>query len=142
MEKYLGIFIILISVTFYALISVLFKKASQQTPPFSVMAISMFALFTSAVILSLIFEKGSILKAIWDKNLFLLLIGVGLLNLVGFWLAILGYKFMPLWQQTLFTLLTPVLTGIFAYFVLGEVISMKLFLGLIIMGLGLFIAIR
>lgn len=142
MNNWIGSIIIFSSTVLYALMGVLFKKTSLQTSAFSLMAISMFALFASSLILSLIFEKDSIIKSIQDKNLFLLLISIGLINTVGFWLAIQGYKHMPLWQQTLFSLLIPPLTGIFAYFILGETISMKLLLGLAIMGIGLFVAIK
>lgn len=142
MNNWIGSIIIFSSTVLYALMGVLFKKTSLQTSAFSLMAISMFALFASSLSLSLIFEKDSIIKSIQDKNLFLILISVGLINTVGFWLAIQGYKYMPLWQQTLFSLLIPPLTGIFAYFILGETISMKLLLGLAIMGIGLFVAIK
>lgn len=139
----MGYVIVLISTLIYAFMVPLFKKGSQLTQPFTVMAISMFALFSSALMLSLIYEKGSILKTLeGNRSVFLLLIAVGLINTLGFWFAIQGYKYMPLWQQSMFGLFIPVLTGIFAYFILGETINMKLFLGLIIMGVGLFIAIR
>ena len=139
----MGPLIVLLSVLCYSILPVLIKKANQNIPPFTTIAISMAILVTSSFVLSLIFEPDKISKAFIDhKNLILILITVGLINTLGFWLAILGFKYMPLWQQTLFGLLTPVLAGVFAYFILGEAISMKLFLGLLIMGVGLFIAIR
>lgn len=138
----MGPLIVLLSVFCYALLPPILKKVNQNIPPFTTIAISMFVLFTSSLILSLTFEQGKILKSFAEsRNLILALIAVGFINTLGFWLAIQGYKYMPLWQQTLFGLLTPVLAGIFAYFILGEPISMKLFLGLLIMGFGLFIAV-
>lgn len=144
MSAWIGPLIVVLAVTFYATLPPLLKKVSQNgIPPFTMMTVSMFTLFLSSFIASFLFEKGLRLKPVLaDKNLFFILVAVGLINTVGFWLAIQGYKYMPLWQQTMFTLLTPVLAGIFAYFVLGEAISLKLFLGLVIMGLGLFIAVR
>lgn len=49
---------------------------------------------------------------------------------------------MPLWQQTLFTLLTPIFASVLAFFILGEQINSKLFIGLAVMAVGLFIAIK
>lgn len=139
----MGILIVLLSVVCYAILPVLVKKANQNIPPFTIMTISMFVLFTASLILSLIFENGKIWKSFDDsKNLVLILVAMGLINTLGFWLVIQAFKYMPLWQQTMFNLLAPALTGIFAYFILGEAISIKLFLGLLIMGVGLYIAVR
>ena len=139
----MGPLIVLLSVVCYSLMPVLVKKANQQIPAFTAITISMLILFTSSLVLSLIFEPGKIIKSVEEhKNLVLVLIGMGLLNTLGFWLAIQGYKFMPLWQQSLFGLFIPIFAGVFAYFILGETLSIRLFLGLLIMGLGLFIAIR
>lgn len=143
MKEWFGIIIISFSTVIYGLLPVLFKKTNQHIPPFAVMAVSMFALFLVSLILSLFFEKNINWKFISDnRNLFLVLITAGLINALGFWLAIQAFKYMPLWQQTLFGLFIPLITGIFAYFILGETLNPKLFAGLIIMGLGLIIAIR
>ncbi len=139
----IGLIIISVSTVIYSLLPVLFKKVNQNIPPFTVMAVSMFALFIAALILSLLFEKSINWKFINDnRNLFLVLITTGLINAAGFWLAIQAFKYMPLWQQTLFGLFIPILTGIFAYLILGETLNPKLFVGLLIMALGLVIAIR
>ena len=106
------------------------------------MTISMFALFFFSLVLSLFVDKGSLFKALQNKQSMALLLLVGLLNTIGFWLSILGYKYMPLWQQSLIGLLGPIFLAIFAFFILGEAISIKLFLGLLIMGFGLLVAIR
>lgn len=144
MSAWIGPLIVILAVTFYATLPPLLKKVSQQgIPPFTIMTVSMFFLFLFSLIASFLFNKGLPLKTLLaDKNLFFILVAVGAINTVGFWLVIQGYKYMPLWQQTMFNLLTPVLAGVFAYFVLGETISLKLFLGLVIIGIGLFIAVR
>lgn len=141
----MGPLIVFLSVTLYASLGPQLKRVNQTgIPPFAMMAVSMFILFAASLILSIIFERsGTSLKSvISSKNLLFALITVGLINTLGFWLAIQGYKYMPIWQQNMFELLKPILAGIFAYFILGEIITMKLFIGLVIMGLGLFIAVR
>lgn len=106
------------------------------------MAISMFVLFALSLLFSLLFEKNALKGVVEDKSSLSILVLVGALNTVAFWLAIKGYKFMPLWQQSLIDLLRPIFIAVFAYLILKEVLSFQLFLGLVIMGLGLFIALR
>jgi len=142
MNKFTGVGVLLISTLIYALLTPLLKKANLKIPPFTVMAISMFFLFISSLILSLIFEKGLNFKLASYKNEVMLLILVGLLNTLGFWLAILAFKYMPVWQQTMFTLLVPPLAAIFAFFLLREAVNPKLLAGLIIMSIGLYVAVR
>lgn len=132
---------ILVSVIFYSSLVPLLKKASQKLPAFTVMTVSMFALFISSLLLAFLFEKGIHLKPETKNSIFILIL-VGILNAVGFWLAIQAYKYLPVWQQTMFSLLTPVLAGIFAYFILGESLSPRIILGLAIIGAGLYIALR
>lgn len=142
MKNMVGPLIVLISTLFYAALTPLIKKASISLPPFTVMTIAMSVLFLGSLILSLVLESSYKIKFSENKNPIFILILMGLLNLVGFWLVILGFKYMPIWQQSMYNLLIPVLAGVFAYFILGEPLSPKLFIGLVIMGVGLFIAIR
>ncbi len=126
----------------YALLPPILKKASVKIPPFTVIAISMFVLFMLSLFMSIFYEKSFQIKLAVIKTSLFPLILVGVLNTVAFWLGILGYKYMPLWQQTLFGLLAPICTAVFAYFLLGEPLSSKLFISLLLMGSGLYIAIR
>lgn len=137
MNKTLGIGIILLSTTLYALIIPLLKKANLTLPPFTVMTISMLALFLFSLFTSIAFEHSLNLNLQKEKNTILLLLLIGVINGIAFWLGIKAYKYMPLNQQALFALLSPVLIGIFAYFILGEKINPKIFISLIIMGFGL-----
>lgn len=142
MNKINSILIVLLSTTFYALVYPIAKKANIKIPPFTTMAVSSLTLISIALILSLIQEKGAFAKLTVDKNSLLLLILLGVLNFLAYWLLILGLKYLPVWQVTMFMLLTPALSGIFAYFLLGEQLNINLFIGLFIMGIGLFIAIK
>jgi len=137
-----GIFIVSAETILYALLQPLFKKAGQQIPPFTVMAISMFVLFTLSLLASIFVEGSFSLKIESIRASIPILITIGLINFVSFWLLLLGYKYFPVWQVTMFGLLTPVIAGIFAYFILGEKITVNLFIGLIVMGIGLFIALK
>lgn len=142
MNKLAGFLIVTVATTLYALLYPLTKKANQHIPPFMVMAISMFVLFALSLIASLLFEKGFNFKGDDVRTSVLILIILGAVNFIAFWLIILGYKYFEVWQIGLFSLLTPVLAGIFAYFILGEKLTINLFIGLAIMAVGLYIAIR
>lgn len=141
MEKFFGLLLVLSSTILYASLTPLLKKANQTLPPFTVMTISMFVLLLCSLIFSIAFENFTHLKFLSYKNIIKILFLVGILNTLGFWLAIKAFKYLPIWQQTMFAVLTPIFSATFAYFILGELFSYKLFLGLIIMAIGLFIAV-
>lgn len=141
MKEFIGPTIITLSVILYAILPPLLKKANQDTPPFTVMTISMFFLFIASLVMSVVSENFLGMK-LPSKNIILILAAVGLINTVAFWLGILAFKYMPIWQQEMFVLLSPIFAGFFAYFILGEPLSSKLFVGLTIMSLGLYIAVR
>jgi drug/metabolite transporter (DMT)-like permease len=138
MNRILGIGIISLSIFSYSLLSPLLKKANLSLPPFTVMAISMLSLFVFSLFMSIAFEHSFKLQ-IGKSSIFLLLL-VGIINALGFWLGILGYKYMPLGKQSLFGLLSPIFVSIFAYFILGEKLDPKILVSLLIMGFGLFIS--
>lgn len=142
MDKNVGYVIVFISTASYALLTPLLKKASEKIPPFTLIAISMFVLFLCSFLVSIFLENSLKLKIAPIKTYIWTLVVVGVINALAFWLQVLGYKYMPIWQQALFGLLSPLLSGVFAYYILGEQMSAKLFLGLIVMGIGLFVAVR
>ncbi len=141
MEKLIGVSLVILSIFFYAPITPLVKKISQSFPPFTIMTISMLVLFLCSLVLSIAFENFLNLKFLSDKNAMKNLILIGIINTVAFYLAVKSLKYLPVWQQTMFSVLTPVLASIFAYFILAEKISLKMFLGLAVMAFGLLIAL-
>lgn len=137
-----GYLIVLLSVILSASLNPLIKKANRDIPIFTVMAISMLVLSLFSVLLSLIVEKSYQLRFTSHPQSLMLLIVAGVINVVALWLIILGFKYMPLWQQSLFSLLIPLFTAIFSYVLLQEPFGYRLIVGLLIMGFGLFIAIK
>jgi drug/metabolite transporter (DMT)-like permease len=129
-----------LSATGYALIPTLLKKANQQIKPFTVMAISMAVLFTISLLMSLFVEKSYQIKFSECKQSIGILILIGVINACAFWLMIKAFPYMPIWQQTLFNLLGVVIASVFAVFILGEAFNPKLFLALLIMSVGLWVA--
>ncbi len=134
--------IVLLSTLGYAVLPVLLKRANSKIPPFTIIAISMFVLFSLSLILSIVQEKSLSIKFEVIKENLGVLVLVGVINTIAFWLGIVGYKYMPLWQQSLYGLLSPVFIAVFAFLILGESISPKFFLSLLLMRAGLFLAIK
>jgi drug/metabolite transporter (DMT)-like permease len=142
MEKLIGIGIVSLATILYASLYPLIKLSNRTFPPFTVMAISMFVLFILSFLASIIFEHSLNLKWTASKETIGILVLAGVINFAGFWLVIQGYRYMPLWQQTMFGLFTPILAGIMAYFLLGEKLNNNLIIGLSIMAIGLYVAVR
>ncbi|MDE2025121.1 MAG: DMT family transporter [Patescibacteria group bacterium] len=142
MNKLFGTGIILMATTAYAVLFPLFKKGSEKIQPFTAMAISMFVLFFVSLVLSIIFENGLQLKFANVKVGILFLVLAGAINVIAFWLELIGLKIVPVGEYTMFSLLTPIIAGVAAFFLLGEPLQAKLFIGLTVMAVGLFIAIK
>ncbi|MCM2325355.1 MAG: DMT family transporter [Candidatus Woesearchaeota archaeon] len=139
--KAAGIALVLSSLLCYSILAVLLKKANQDIKPFTVIAISMIVLFLISFFMSVFTEDSLNFDFLKNKTAVILLVIVGIINAVGFWLAIKAYPYMPLWQQSLFGMIQPLLTAVFAYFILGEALSWKMFFGFILMAAGLAVAI-
>ena len=142
MNKLTGIGILIVSTLLYSTLHPILKKVSKDIPPFTSMTVTMLVLFLVSFVMSLLFERSALMKLPEQRSALLLLVLFGLINAIAFWLLINGYKYMPVWQVTMFGVAIPILSGIMAYFMLGETLSPNLFIGLIIAGIGLFIAIK
>lgn len=132
----------LLATFFYSFLIPLIKKVGKDVPPFTIMTVSMFVLFLISLFASIFLEKSALPKLFTHKSPLALLVLFGIINAVAFWLIILASKVMPAWQVNMFGMLTPILSGIIAYFILGETLTINLFIGLAIAGAGLYIAVR
>jgi drug/metabolite transporter (DMT)-like permease len=142
MNKYTGVTVMLISTLFASFLQPLLKRASKDIPPFTTMAVSMLVLFSLSLLASMLFEKSALVKLAGQRNTLMILILFGALNFISFWLVLVGLKYMPVWQVAMFGLLVPILSGIISYFLLGEALTINLFIGLIFVAIGLFIAVK
>ena len=140
MKTLIGIGLVLISTLCYALITPLIKKASADFGPFTEIAISMTVLTTIAILMAFITEDMTNINFIKSQKSIILLLVVGVVNAIGFYLAIRGFKYMKIWQQQMFGILTPILSGIFAFFILGEKMSLRIFISLALMAAGIAVA--
>jgi len=137
----IGYVFVISSVLLYAVLSPILKKVSGDVSPWTTIAIAMTVLTVIAYIMSFLTED--LKQFVWKDNKLniMYLVLVGGINALAFYLGVRAYGYMPLWQQSMFGLLGPVITGIFAFYILGEPMSWKLFIGLAIVSIGLFIGV-
>ena len=138
----IGYIVSVLSTILYSLTYPLQKKVGDDIPVFMLMTIVTVTVAVIAFFFSVIFEKGLHFNFVQHKSSILILILVGIVNVFAFWCLLLGYKYLPLWQEIMITMISPIFTAIFAYYILGESFSYKMFVGLFIMTIGLFVAIK
>lgn len=142
MERLIGIIFILLATVLNALLIPLLKLVNQKVPTFTTMTIYAFYLFILSLLSSLLFEKGGTNFFNLDKKFFAFMFVIGVIYYLAIVFIFLSFKHLAVWQQTMFGLLIPILSGVFAYYILKEPLSYKLFVGLAIASFGLYIALR
>ena len=139
MDKTLiGVSMMTISMIAYGITNPILKKAGFN--PFATAFIQIAALWL-AILPFFIFSK-SFQNIISRKESIYLLIIAGLINAFGYYLFVKSFEYLPIWQINLFWVLMPLFGGIAGYYILGEALTIKFFIGLTITMIGLFIAIR
>ncbi|MCB0337188.1 MAG: DMT family transporter [Bdellovibrionales bacterium] len=136
-----AIFFCLVTPFFYALNGVLLKKGSSSIPPFASITVSMTVLWALSALMTFLTEKSFSWSYSENKVGFQTLLAVGFVNTAAFWCLLKTYSYVPVWVYQMFALLTPLFSAVLGFFLLGEIFGPKMFVGLGIVGIGLFIAI-
>lgn len=126
----------------YGLNGVLLKRGSQGVPPFTAMTISMAVLLTLSGICSRVFEPDFSWSFKDNPKALLSLLLVGFVNTAAFWCFLNAYKYVSVWQYQVFSHLTPMFAGVFAFLLLGEPLTWKLFAGTALIFVGLYVALH
>lgn len=138
----IALFYLVVAPALYGLVGALLKRGAQGIPPFAAMTVSMGVLFGLSFLCNLVLERNFS----WDLRVhtgsIVALVLVGTVNTVALFCALRAYDYVPVWQYQLFSLLCPIFASLFAYLLLGEVLSPKLFGGLVLMAIGLYVAVR
>ena len=130
-----------VSVSFYALMGPLGKKASQELSTFTMMSITSFVLFVGSFICSVVIDKQN-----WTKfeliNVNSSLIAYIVANFVGYFTFITALKHIPVMHYEIIYMICPLVAGICAYFLLGEQWDNKYIVSIILVSIGVYIAIK
>lgn len=137
-----ALFFLITTPALYALTVVLIKKGSAAIPPFAIIATSTFVLFVGATLLSVAFERSFQWTSTQNRAGLYYVMLAGLVNIVAFWCFIKAMEYVPVWQVEMFGLLSPIFAGVLAYLIIGEALSSQLFIGLAVVSVGMFIAVR
>ncbi|MEM7618813.1 MAG: EamA family transporter, partial [Pseudomonadota bacterium] len=65
-----------------------------------------------------------------------------LVNFIAFAVMLFAISKIPIVEYQLIALLTPIFGGVLAYFILSEGLSIKYLIGLVFIGVGLYIALK
>lgn len=130
----MGIVYIIISSILYGVFNPLIKKAGLN--PYATLTLQ---LGISWLVGLPLFLATNSQQGISTNSVVLIAIASTIAT-AGYILAIKAFPLLPLWQVALFTMITPVATSIFSYFILGETLTPKFFLSLLFITIGLIIA--
>ncbi len=129
-----GIVFMTMSTFLYAIFNPLLKKAGLN--PYATLFVQLG--FSWLFGLPFLFATGSYRGMTWAS--ILMLAFAALLGTFAYLLTVKSFSLLPMWQITMFNVTTPVLVAFVSYFLLGESLSSKMFVSVLFMGIGLFIA--
>jgi len=90
---------------------------------------------------SYFFEKNFTLSIINTPTWFTLA-SFAAINFTGFAVMLFAISKIPVVEYQIIAVITPIIGGILAYFILSEGLSLKYFIGLAFIGIGLYIALK
>lgn len=134
--------IAVVSIFCYAALPVISKKSLiSGVPPFAFIGITMLLMSLTSISISLVTEKKFSLMQLKGPEWFGLILFTAV-NLVGFFLLLTSVSKMPIAHYQIMGVVGPVVSIILAYFFLGEQIKPQFFLGIALVGAGLFVALK
>lgn len=135
-------FVGLFAISCYAALSPIAKKITLGgIPPFPFMAFTMLCLALYAGIAACFRNKDFLIATVTPAQ-WLGILAFSLVNFIGFGTYLYVITKIPVTEYQLLGLIGPIVGGIIAYFMLGEAIKPQYFAGLMLMGAGLFVALR
>ena len=138
MNPYIIAFIAIIC---YASLGVIAKKVQIDIPPFTFITITMIGLMGLSAIVAFIYERNFSISTITPMT-WLWLIAFATVNFVGFILYLNAIGKMPIVEYQIIAVITPIIGGILGYLILAEALTMRYFIGIIFMAVGLYISLK
>ncbi|MCL4339028.1 DMT family transporter [Patescibacteria group bacterium] len=134
----LGAILMVISMAAYGVVNPLLKKAGLNS--FATMIVQIAVLWLS--VLPFFIVSRSYQNVFDNKNAILILALAGIINAFGYFLLMQSFNYLPIWQINTFWVLIPLFGAVASFFILGEVLSVNLLIGLVFIGAGFLIAFR
>ena len=139
MVAYLGLFI---SVVLYATLGPMAKKIGLSMSPFSVVAWTSLVMAILAAFFSFVFERTGPDLTIKQPTLLLGIILYSLVNCVASLIYYAAIRHVPIVHYDVMALITPIVGGLLAVWLLGEPFHARYLVGLAIVSIGIFVAIK
>jgi len=130
-----------LAVSCYASLAIFNKKVMPDIPSFSYIALTMMILSFLGFCASLLYEKDFSFTGISTKN-WILMVSLGVVNFVGFALLLNALAKMPVVEYQIIAVLTPIVGGFLAFLFLSEALTVRYFIGLIFIAIGLYISLK
>ncbi|MDR3424524.1 MAG: DMT family transporter [Alphaproteobacteria bacterium] len=131
----------LLTVACYGALSPIAKKLLSAIPSFAFVGMTALIVSSFAFASSIFYEKGFSLARLSTATWGGLLI-FGIINFISYALYCYVIAKIPVTHYQLMELIAPIVGGILAYFLLREPFKPQYLAGLVIVGLGVFVAIR
>jgi drug/metabolite transporter (DMT)-like permease len=137
-----SIVLALLSIVCYATLPVISKKSLiGGVPPFAFIGTTMLMMSALSLAISFVMEKRIPLADVKPSDWTGLLLFT-IVNLAAFSLFLIAIIKMPVAHYQIMGTIGPVISIVLAYIFLGETIDPKFFIGLALIGAGLFIALK
>jgi len=131
----------LLAISLYATLPALAKKMQMDMPPFALIGLTMFTLSLIAFSASFLVEKSFSFQSL-PSSMWLKILLFSSINFIAFALYLAAIQRLPISEYQLTELIGPIVGAIAAYFILGEMVKPQHIWGLLIIGTGLFVALR
>jgi drug/metabolite transporter (DMT)-like permease len=141
MAFYFPYIIVFCAASCYAMLGPIAKKVGADLPPFSFIAIGSSFMMICGSMVAFTFEREKVVAEFHNINWgwLILFASMNFIAYVGYLAAITK---IPVAQYQMFNVMSPVVGGIFAYFLLKEQFEPRYLLALAFIAIGLFIAIK
>lgn len=139
MAAYFGLFM---SVVMYATLGPMAKKIGLTMPPFALLAWSSLIMGAIGAILSVAFERGQVVPDSRQIHFLGFVFLYAFVNCVASAIYYTSIKYVPIVHYDIMALITPIIGGLLAVWLLGEPFHARYLVGLAIVSIGIFVAIR
>ena len=126
----------------YASLSVIAKKMIPEIPSYTFIGVSMAILSILSFVAGYFFEQKNFSFSSLSYKSWIWIAAFSLINFIGFVLYLMAIKDMPVAHYQTIALISPLIGGLIAFFILQESLSIKFFVGFFIAAIGIYITLK